>query len=105
MSDTTTRYPADRSTHPGDVVPPGSYPAAPPALPRRLVRVAGALGLTHVVLLLAGIGLQDTVLFSEGREGMTTYAEGSLRAARFVLGRRPGLYGMDQVLGLAPAAA
>jgi 4-hydroxy-tetrahydrodipicolinate reductase len=30
-----------------------------------------------------------------------TYAEGSLRAARFVLGRAAGLFGMDEVLGLA----
>ena len=56
---------------------PAHVAAGPP--PRRLVRLAGALGLAHVVLLLAGIALQDSVLFSEGREGIaTTYAGGSL---------------------------
>lgn len=103
MPDTTTRYTADRSTHPGVVVPPGSYPAAPPVLPRRLVRVAGALGLTHVALLLAGIGLQDTVLFSEGREGMTTYAEGSL--SRSVAGGYVELIGYLLMLPVLVAVA
>jgi 4-hydroxy-tetrahydrodipicolinate reductase len=30
-----------------------------------------------------------------------TYAEGSLRAARFLAGKKKGLFGMNQVLGLA----
>lgn len=72
-------------------VPPGSLseagPTDPPPLatgagalppPRRLVRAAGALGLAHVVLLFAGLAVQDTVLFSEGREGMETYRDGNM---------------------------
>jgi len=30
-----------------------------------------------------------------------TYARGALRAARFIVGRPPGLYSMADVLGLA----
>jgi 4-hydroxy-tetrahydrodipicolinate reductase len=51
-----------------------------------------------------------TVLFAGGGERIeithratsrATYAEGSLRAARFVVRQKPGLFGMEQVLGLA----
>ena len=56
----------------------------------------------HTVLF-AGSG--ERIEITHRSSSRATYAEGSLRAARFVLGRRPGLYGMDQVLGLAPAAA
>jgi 4-hydroxy-tetrahydrodipicolinate reductase len=52
-----------------------------------------------------------TVMFAGGGERIeithrsssrSNYAAGSLRAARFLLGRAPGLYGMDDVLGLKP---
>lgn len=33
-----------------------------------------------------------------------TYAQGAMRAAKFVSGRAPGLYDMDDVLGLAPGS-
>ena len=39
------------------------------------------------------------------RRSRATYAEGSLRAARFLAGRKPGLFGMDEVLGLEPRSA
>jgi 4-hydroxy-tetrahydrodipicolinate reductase len=55
----------------------------------------------HTVLF-AGSG--ERIEITHRSSSRATYAEGSLRAARFVLGRRPGLYGMDQVLGLGPVA-
>ena len=54
-----------------------------------------------------------TVLFAGGGERIeithrsssrANYAQGSLRAARFLAGRKSGLYGMAQVLGLDDAA-
>ena len=103
MSHTTTQSTTDRPTHPRDVVPPDGLPAGPPVLSRRMVQVAGALGLTHVVLLLAGIGLQDSVLFSEGREGMTSYADGSL--SRSVAGGYVELIGFLIMLPVLVAVA
>jgi 4-hydroxy-tetrahydrodipicolinate reductase len=51
----------------------------------------------HTVLF-AGTGERIEITHrSSSRAG---YAQGSLRAARFVSGRRSGLFGMDQVLGL-----
>jgi len=55
-----------------------------------------------------------TVLFAGGGERIeithrsssrANYAQGSLRAARFLAGRKSGLYGMAQVLGLDEGAA
>ncbi len=55
-----------------------------------------------------------TVLFAGGGERIeithrsssrANYAQGSLRAARFLAGRKAGLYGMAQVLGLDDPAA
>jgi 4-hydroxy-tetrahydrodipicolinate reductase len=55
-----------------------------------------------------------TVLFAGGGERIeithrsssrANYAQGSLRAARFLVGRRAGLYGMAQVLGLDAAGS
>ena len=55
----------------------------------------------HTVLF-AGTGERIEITHkSSSRAG---YAQGSLRAARFVAGRPAGLYGMGDVLGLAPAA-
>jgi 4-hydroxy-tetrahydrodipicolinate reductase len=53
----------------------------------------------HTVLF-AGTG--ERIEITHRSNSRATYAEGSLRAARFVAGRAPGLYGMDEVLGLAP---
>jgi 4-hydroxy-tetrahydrodipicolinate reductase len=51
----------------------------------------------HTVLF-AGIG--ERIEISHKSSSRTTYAQGSLRAARFVARRAPGLYDMDDVLGL-----
>ena len=55
----------------------------------------------HTVLF-AGTG--ERIEITHRSTSRATYAEGSLRAARFVLARKPGLYGMDEVLGLATIA-
>jgi len=70
-------------------------------------RPAGAIGFAtlrggdivgeHTVLF-AGTGERIEITHKSGSRA--NYAEGSLRAARFVAGRGPGLYGMNDVLGL-----
>jgi 4-hydroxy-tetrahydrodipicolinate reductase len=49
-------------------------------------------------VLFAGTG--ERIEITHKSASRVTYAQGSLRAARFLAGRRPGLYGMDDVLGL-----
>jgi 4-hydroxy-tetrahydrodipicolinate reductase len=56
----------------------------------------------HTVLF-AGNG--ERIEITHRSSSRATYAEGSLRAARFVAARPRGLYGMDEVLGLAAPAA
>ena len=56
----------------------------------------------HTVLF-AGTG--ERIEITHKSASRSTYAEGSLRAARFVVGQSHGLFGMDDVLGLAAAAA
>ena len=51
----------------------------------------------HTVLF-AGTG--ERIEISHRSASRATYAQGSLRAARFLAGRAPGLYGMNDVLGL-----
>jgi len=51
----------------------------------------------HTVLF-AGIG--ERIEITHKSSSRVTYAQGSLRAARFLAGHGPGLYGMDDVLGL-----
>ena len=51
----------------------------------------------HTVMF-AGAG--ERVEITHRSTSRATYADGSVRAARFLLDRAPGLYGMDQVLGL-----
>ena len=51
----------------------------------------------HTVLF-AGIG--ERIEISHKSSSRANYAEGSLRAARFLVGRAPGLYGMADVLQL-----
>jgi len=55
----------------------------------------------HTVLF-AGSG--ERIEITHRSSSRATYADGSLRAARFLAGRRTGLFGMDQVLGLAGPA-
>ena len=56
----------------------------------------------HTVVF-AGAG--ERIEISHRSTSRATYAEGSLRAARFVLDRKAGLFGMDEVLGLGAAGA
>jgi 4-hydroxy-tetrahydrodipicolinate reductase len=51
----------------------------------------------HTVLF-AGIG--ERIEITHRSSSRVTYAQGSLRAARFLAGRAPGLYDMNDVLGL-----
>jgi 4-hydroxy-tetrahydrodipicolinate reductase len=51
----------------------------------------------HTVMF-AGTGERIEITHESGSRA--NYAEGSLRAARFLVGRAPGLYGMGDVLGL-----
>lgn len=55
----------------------------------------------HTVMFM---GTGERIEISHKSSSRATYAQGSLRAVRFLAGRASGLYGMDQVLGLAPAA-
>ncbi len=52
----------------------------------------------HTVLF-AGTG--ERIEITHKSASRATYAQGSLRAARFLAGRAPGLYGMNEVLGLS----
>ena len=51
----------------------------------------------HTVMF-AGAG--ERIEITHRSSSRANYAQGSLRAARFLVGRAPGLYGMDDVLGL-----
>lgn len=71
-------------------------------------RAAGSIGFATVrggdivgdhTVLFAGSG--ERIEITHRSSSRANYAEGSLRAARFLRGRAPGLYGMDDVLGLA----
>jgi 4-hydroxy-tetrahydrodipicolinate reductase len=70
-------------------------------------RPAGAIGFATIrggdivgdhTVLFAGTG--ERIEITHRSASRANYAEGSLRAARYVAGRAPGLYGMDDVLGL-----
>ncbi|MDP9044255.1 MAG: 4-hydroxy-tetrahydrodipicolinate reductase [Pseudomonadota bacterium] len=70
-------------------------------------REPGAIGFATVrggdiigdhTVLFAGVG--ERIEITHRASSRTTYAQGALRAARFLAGRGPGLYGMDDVLGL-----
>jgi 4-hydroxy-tetrahydrodipicolinate reductase len=50
--------------------------------------------------LFAGSG--ERIEITPRSSSRANYAEGSLRAARFLAGRKPGLYGMGHVLGFTP---
>lgn len=70
-------------------------------------RVPGSIGFASVrggdlvgehLVMFAGTGERIEIAHKSGSRA--NYADGSLRAARYVVGRTPGLYGMDDVLGL-----
>lgn len=70
-------------------------------------RASGSIGFATVrggdvvgdhTVLFAGPG--ERIEITHRSASRANYAEGSLRAARFVTGRAPGLYGMAEVLGL-----
>ena len=70
-------------------------------------RPAGAIGFAAVrggdivgdhTVLFAGSG--ERIEITHRASSRSNYAAGSLRAAAFVAGRAPGMYGMDDVLGL-----
>ncbi len=72
-------------------------------------RPPGAIGFATVrggdivgdhTVLFAGTG--ERIEITHRSTSRANYAEGSLRAARFLAGQARGLFGMDQVLGLAP---
>ena len=56
----------------------------------------------HTVLF-AGTG--ERIEITHRSSSRATYADGSLRAARFVLQKRSGLFGMDEVLGFGALQA
>ena len=71
-------------------------------------RAAGSIGFATVrggdivgehTVLFAGTG--ERIEISHKSSSRANYADGSLRAARFLAGRAPGLYGMDDVLALS----
>ncbi len=71
-------------------------------------RVPGSIGFATVrggdivgehTVLFCGAG--ERIEIAHKSSSRANYADGSLRAARFLAGRAPGLYGMDDVLGLA----
>jgi 4-hydroxy-tetrahydrodipicolinate reductase len=72
---------------------------APRAIGFSSIRGGDIVG-DHTVLF-AGAG--ERIEITHRSSSRATYAEGSLRAARFLAGRAAGLYGMDEVLGLDPA--
>ncbi len=70
-------------------------------------RQAGTIGFTSVrggdivgdhTVMFAGSG--ERIEITHRANSRANYAAGSLRAALFIAGRAPGLYGMDDVLGL-----
>ena len=74
-------------------------------------RKAGTIGFATVrggdivgdhTVLFAGTG--ERIEITHRSNSRANYAEGSLRAARFLAGRPAGLYGMDDVLGLGSPA-
>ena len=68
----------------------------PSAIGFSVIRGGDIVG-DHTVLF-AGTG--ERIEITHTSSSRATYAQGSLRAARFVAGREPGLYSMDDVLGI-----
>jgi 4-hydroxy-tetrahydrodipicolinate reductase len=68
----------------------------PAAIGFSVIRGGDIVG-DHTVLF-AGTG--ERIEITHKSSSRATYAQGSLRAARFLAGRAPGLYSMDDVLGI-----
>ena len=83
------------------LISPGGGERDPRAIGFSSIRGGDIVG-DHTVLF-AGPG--ERIEITHRASSRATYAEGSLRAARFVVGQSHGLFGMDDVLGLAAAAA
>jgi 4-hydroxy-tetrahydrodipicolinate reductase len=79
---------------------PGGGERDPRAIGFSSIRGGDIVG-DHTVLF-AGNG--ERIEITHRSSSRATYAEGSLRAARFVVGRKSGLYGMEDVLGFVPMA-
>ena len=79
---------------------PGGGERDPRAIGFSSIRGGDIVG-DHTVLF-AGNG--ERIEITHRASSRATYAEGSLRAARFVVGRDRGLYGMEDVLGFATMA-
>ena len=75
-----------------------SGPRAPGTIGFASLRGGDIVG-DHTVLF-AGAG--ERIEITHRATSRATYAEGSLRAARFLAGRRSGLFAMSDVLGLEP---
>ena len=72
-----------------------------------ITRVKGEIGFSAIrggdivgdhTVLFAGTGERIEITHKSGSR--VSYAQGSLRAARFLASRASGLYGMNEVLGL-----
>jgi 4-hydroxy-tetrahydrodipicolinate reductase len=71
-------------------------PRRPGAIGFAALRGGDNIGEHHVILASAG----EQLTLSHRATNRAIYATGAVRAARWVVGRPPGLYGMKEVLGL-----
>jgi 4-hydroxy-tetrahydrodipicolinate reductase len=78
---------------------PGGGERDPSTIGFATVRGGDIVG-DHTVLF-AGTG--ERIEITHRASSRATYAQGSLRAARFLMGRAHGLFGMNDVLGIQPA--
>lgn len=89
-----------RGAQPAEVVRHGRHGLVGERTPREIgvhaVRGGDVVG-EHTVLL-AGLG--ERLELTHRASSRETFAQGALRAARWVIGRQPGLYDMQDVLGL-----
>jgi 4-hydroxy-tetrahydrodipicolinate reductase len=76
---------------------PGDGPRAAGVIGYASLRAGDVVG--EHTLLLAGDGERLEITHRAGDR--RAFAAGAVRAARWLSGRPPGLYGMDEVLGLA----
>ena len=76
----------------------GQYPSRPPEeIGFHSLRCGDVVGEHHIWF--AGAG--ERITFSHVATSRSTFAQGALRAARWVVGRDPGYYSMQDVLGLS----
>ena len=71
-------------------------PRVPGTIGFSVVRAGNIVG-EHKVLFAAG---EEQLELTHKAQDRAAFAQGALRAARWVAGRAPGLYSMDDVLGL-----